>query len=61
VRPGYVFPLRARDGGVLERRGHTQAAVDFARLAEMNPSGVICKIVNEDGTMARPDPMEMVL
>ena len=54
--PGHVFPLRARDGGVLVRAGHTEAAVDVARLAGMNPAGVICEIMNEDGTMARlPD------
>jgi 3,4-dihydroxy 2-butanone 4-phosphate synthase/GTP cyclohydrolase II len=54
--PGHVFPLRARDGGVLVRAGHTEAAVDIARLAGLNPSGVICEIMNEDGTMARlPD------
>lgn len=54
--PGHVFPLRARDGGVLIRAGHTEAAVDIARLAGMNPAGVICEIMNEDGTMARlPD------
>ncbi|MGR3804727.1 3,4-dihydroxy-2-butanone-4-phosphate synthase [Marinibacterium profundimaris] len=54
--PGHVFPLRARDGGVLVRAGHTEAAVDLARLAGLNPSGVICEIMNEDGTMARlPD------
>ena len=56
VTPGHVFPLRARDGGVLVRAGHTEAAVDVARLAGLNPSGVICEIMNEDGTMARlPD------
>jgi 3,4-dihydroxy 2-butanone 4-phosphate synthase/GTP cyclohydrolase II len=56
ARPGHVFPLRARNDGVLERRGQTEAAVDLARLAGMNPSGVICEIVSEDGTMARlPD------
>jgi 3,4-dihydroxy 2-butanone 4-phosphate synthase/GTP cyclohydrolase II len=56
ARPGHVFPLRARNGGVLERRGQTEAAVDLARLAGMNPSGVICEIISEDGTMARlPD------
>ena len=56
ARPGHIFPLRARDGGVLERRGQTEAAVDLARLAGLNPAGVICEIVNEDGTMARvPD------
>ena len=55
-RPGHVFPLRARDGGVLERRGQTEAAVDLARLAGLHPAGVICEIVNEDGTMSRvPD------
>ena len=54
--PGDVFPLRARDGGVLVRAGHTEAAVDVSRLAGLNPSGVICEIMNEDGTMARlPD------
>jgi 3,4-dihydroxy 2-butanone 4-phosphate synthase/GTP cyclohydrolase II len=56
ARPGHVFPLRARPGGVLERRGHTEAAVDLARLAGLYPAGVICEIVNDDGTMARvPD------
>lgn len=56
VSPGHVFPLQARDGGVLTRAGHTEAAVDVARLAGLNPSGVICEIMNEDGTMARlPD------
>jgi len=54
--PGHVFPLRAREGGVLVRAGHTEAAVDIARLAGLNPSGVICEIMNEDGSMARlPD------
>src|SRR5690606_15676739 len=54
--PGRVFPLRAKDGGVLVRAGHTEAAVDIARLAGLNPSGVICEIMNEDGTMSRlPD------
>jgi 3,4-dihydroxy 2-butanone 4-phosphate synthase / GTP cyclohydrolase II len=54
--PGHVFPLRAREGGVLVRAGHTEAAVDIARLAGLNPSGVICEIMKEDGTMARlPD------
>ncbi|TVR81618.1 MAG: 3,4-dihydroxy-2-butanone-4-phosphate synthase [Rhodospirillales bacterium] len=56
VSPGHVFPLEARDGGVLVRAGHTEAAVDIARLAGLNPSGVICEIMNDDGTMARlPD------
>ncbi|MCC5967002.1 MAG: 3,4-dihydroxy-2-butanone-4-phosphate synthase [Natronohydrobacter sp.] len=54
--PGHVFPLRARDGGVLVRAGHTEAAVDISRLAGLNPSGVICEVMNEDGSMARlPD------
>lgn len=54
--PGHVFPLRARKGGVLVRAGHTEAAVDVSRLAGLNPSGVICEIMNEDGSMARlPD------
>ncbi len=54
--PGHVFPLRARNGGVLVRAGHTEAAVDIARLANLNGSGVICEIMNDDGTMARlPD------
>jgi 3,4-dihydroxy 2-butanone 4-phosphate synthase / GTP cyclohydrolase II len=56
VSPGHVFPLMARDGGTLVRAGHTEAAVDFARLAGLNPSGVICEIMNDDGSMARmPD------
>lgn len=54
--PGHVFPLRARDGGVLVRAGHTEASVDISRLAGLHPSGVICEIMNDDGTMARlPD------
>jgi 3,4-dihydroxy 2-butanone 4-phosphate synthase/GTP cyclohydrolase II len=53
VRPGHVFPLRAKAGGVLRRPGHTEAAVDLARLAGLRPAGVICEIVQEDGTMAR--------
>jgi 3,4-dihydroxy 2-butanone 4-phosphate synthase/GTP cyclohydrolase II len=52
-RPGHVFPLRARTGGVLERRGQTEASVDLACLAGLNPSGVICEIMNDDGSMAR--------
>jgi 3,4-dihydroxy 2-butanone 4-phosphate synthase/GTP cyclohydrolase II len=56
ARPGHVFPLRASPGGVLERRGQTEAAVDLAGLAGLHPAGVICEIVNNDGTMARvPD------
>lgn len=52
-RPGHVFPLRAKEGGVLRRTGHTEAAIDFARLAGLQPAGVIVEIMNEDGTMAR--------
>jgi 3,4-dihydroxy 2-butanone 4-phosphate synthase/GTP cyclohydrolase II len=55
--PGHVFPLMARDGGVLVRTGHTEAAVDIARLAGLNPSGVICEIMNDDGTMARREDL----
>lgn len=55
VTPGHVFPLIARDGGVLVRAGHTEASVDIARLAGLNPSGVICEIMNDDGSMARLD------
>ncbi|MGJ8640406.1 MAG: 3,4-dihydroxy-2-butanone-4-phosphate synthase [Opitutaceae bacterium] len=59
VQPGHVFPLRARPGGVLQRAGHTEAAVDLAQLAGLNPSGVICEILNKDGTLARlPDLIE---
>lgn len=53
VQPGHVFPLRAREGGVLQRAGHTEAAVDLARLAGSRPVGVICEVMNDDGTMAR--------
>ncbi|MBV7379942.1 3,4-dihydroxy-2-butanone-4-phosphate synthase [Maritimibacter dapengensis] len=55
--PGHVFPLRARDGGVLVRAGHTEASVDIAKLAGLEPSGVICEIMNDDGTMARLDDL----
>ncbi len=56
VQPGHVFPLKAKEGGVLERTGQTEAAVDLARLAGVNPAGVICEVMNDDGTMARiPD------
>ena len=59
VRPGHVFPLRARRGGVLRRAGHTEGSVDLARLAGLYPAGVICEIMNDDGTMARvPQLME---
>jgi 3,4-dihydroxy 2-butanone 4-phosphate synthase / GTP cyclohydrolase II len=57
-RPGHVFPLRYRDGGVLKRAGHTEAAVDLARLAGLFPAGVLCETVNEDGTMARLPDLE---
>ena len=57
VTPGHVFPLIARDGGVLVRAGHTEAAVDISRLAGLNPSGVICEIMNDDGSMARLDDL----
>lgn len=59
-RPGHVFPLVARDGGVQERPGHTEAAVDFARLAGQDPSGVICEILRDDGEMARGDELEVI-
>ncbi|RUM57937.1 MAG: bifunctional 3,4-dihydroxy-2-butanone-4-phosphate synthase/GTP cyclohydrolase II [Persephonella sp.] len=59
IRPGHIFPLKARQGGVLERTGHTEASVDLARLAGLYPAGVICEIMKEDGTMARlPDLIE---
>ena len=58
--PGHVFPLRARPGGVLERAGHTEASVDLARLAGLTPAGLICEIINEDGTMARRPQLEKV-
>ncbi|ARU15861.1 3,4-dihydroxy-2-butanone-4-phosphate synthase [Croceicoccus marinus] len=57
VTPGHVFPLIARDGGVLTRAGHTEAAVDIARLAGLNPSGVICEIMNDDGSMSRMEDL----
>jgi 3,4-dihydroxy 2-butanone 4-phosphate synthase/GTP cyclohydrolase II len=57
VTPGHVHPLKAKGGGVLERTGHTEASVDLARLAGLNPSGVICEIQNEDGSMARADDL----
>jgi 3,4-dihydroxy 2-butanone 4-phosphate synthase / GTP cyclohydrolase II len=57
-RPGHIFPLRYREGGVLKRAGHTEAAVDLARMAGLDPSGVLCEIVNEDGSMARMPQLE---
>jgi len=59
VRPGHIFPLLARDGGVLVRVGHTEASVDLARLAGLKPAGVICEVMNEDGTMARLPDLEV--
>ncbi|MDA8228631.1 MAG: bifunctional 3,4-dihydroxy-2-butanone-4-phosphate synthase/GTP cyclohydrolase II [Desulfitobacterium hafniense] len=60
-RPGHIFPLKAKEGGVLVRAGHTEGAVDLARLAGLTPAGVICEIMNEDGTMARvPDLLKFV-
>src|SRR6266513_1905173 len=59
AQPGHVFPLRAKDGGVLRRAGHTEAAVDLARMAGLEPAGVLCEILHDDGTMARlPELME---
>lgn len=60
ARPGHMFPLRARDGGVLVRAGHTEAIVDLARLADLYPAGVICEILNEDGSMARLPQLEVM-
>src|SRR3712207_471167 len=57
VQPGHIFPLKAKPGGVLERTGQTEAAVDLARLAGLIPAGVICEIMNDDGTMARLDDL----
>jgi len=58
-RPGHIFPLEAKPGGVLQRAGHTEAAVDLAKLAGLQPAGVICEIMNEDGTMARVPDLEI--
>src|SRR6266581_9534850 len=58
LRPGHLFPLRARKGGVLKRAGQTEASVDLAALAGLNPAGVICEIMNEDGSMARVRDLE---
>ena len=58
ARPGHIFPIRAREGGVLARAGHTEAIVDIARLAGLQPAGVICEIMNDDGTMARLPQLE---
>ncbi|MBV8049091.1 MAG: 3,4-dihydroxy-2-butanone-4-phosphate synthase [Paludibacterium sp.] len=61
ARPGHVFPLIARDGGVLERRGHTEGAVDLARLAGLSPAAVLCELMNPDGTMMRGEALERYL
>jgi len=58
VSPGHVFPLRARDGGVLERRGHTEGSLDLAVLAGLRPASVLCELMNDDGTMAGNDDIE---
>ncbi|OIN96006.1 MAG: 3,4-dihydroxy-2-butanone-4-phosphate synthase, partial [Deltaproteobacteria bacterium CG1_02_45_11] len=58
VRPGHVFPLRAREGGVMVRAGQTEGSVDLARIARLKPAGVICEIMNDDGTMARMPELE---
>lgn len=60
VRPGHIFPLVARDGGVLRRAGHTEATVDLARLAGLKPAAVLCEILDEDGTMARGRQLEAI-
>ncbi|MBI1218640.1 MAG: 3,4-dihydroxy-2-butanone-4-phosphate synthase [Rhodobacteraceae bacterium] len=60
VSPGHVFPLRARDGGVLERAGHTEAAVEISRMAGRRPAAVICEVMNPDGTMARLDQLRQM-
>ncbi|GIN73055.1 riboflavin biosynthesis protein RibBA [Bacillus sp. J14TS2] len=60
VRPGHIFPLIAKNGGVLQRKGHTEAAVDLARLAGHSPAGVICEIMNDDGTMARTPDLQLI-
>ena len=57
VSPGHVFPLVARNGGVLERAGHTEASIDISRMSKLNPSSVICEVMNEDGRMARLDDL----
>ncbi|GIN41313.1 hypothetical protein J19TS1_42620 [Heyndrickxia oleronia] len=59
-RPGHIFPLIAKEGGVLTRPGHTEAAVDFAKLAGASPAGVICEVINEDGTMARVQELRKI-
>ncbi|MBO0992413.1 bifunctional 3,4-dihydroxy-2-butanone-4-phosphate synthase/GTP cyclohydrolase II [Bacillus sp. SD088] len=60
VRPGHIFPLIAKNGGVLQRKGHTEAAVDLAKLAGHSPAGVICEIMNDDGTMARTPDLQLI-
>ena len=58
VRPGHLFPLRYQEGGVLARAGHTEAVIDLARMAGLYPAGVVCEIMNSDGTMARMPELE---
>ncbi|WP_457808731.1 3,4-dihydroxy-2-butanone-4-phosphate synthase [Kushneria sp. EE4] len=58
VRPGHIFPLRARDGGVIERRGHTEATIDLVRLSGHGATGVLCELMNDDGTMMRGEALE---
>lgn len=60
IRPGHIFPLIAKNGGVLERAGHTEAAIDLAKLAGFKPAGVICEILNEDGSCARLDDLLII-
>src|SRR5690606_12699540 len=60
VRPGHVFPLIAKDGGVLVRNGHTEASVDLCQMAGLSPVAVICEIINDDGTMARFDDLAIL-
>ena len=59
LRPGHMFPIRYKEGGVLERQGHTEASVDLARLAGLYPAGVICEVINDDGTMAKLDDIKI--
>ena len=60
ITPGHVFPIRAHKGGVLKRAGHTEASVDFCRLAQLHPSAVICEIINPDGSMARTSDLKKI-
>lgn len=60
ARPGHIFPIRAKEGGVLERQGHTEAAVDLAKLAGIEPAGAICEILSQDGTMAKMPELKFI-